>query len=111
MTDYQTGTTKVEATQWFQNGDHPQDESYEITVDGDTFLTEGKVVRRFRNPERPGHLACDICGHTMHKHGWIDVSDEGLLVCPSDFVVITEEGEIYPCPAGIFATTYNIEQP
>lgn len=109
MAEYLTGTTKIEATQWFQNGDHPQDGSYEIEVDGVTLFTEGKVVRRFRSPDRPGTEACDLCGHTMHIHGWIDVGEEGPTVCPSDFVITTEEGDVYPCPAAIFATTYSIE--
>lgn len=109
MSEYQTGTTKVEAVQWFKNGDHPLDESYEITVNGETFLTEGKLVRRYRNPDRPGSESCDLCGHIMHDHGWIDVPDEGLTVCPSDYIVTTEEGDVYPCPAGIFATTYNLK--
>lgn len=111
MTEYQTGNTKVNAIQWFKNGDHPLDESYEITVNGQQFLSEGKLVKRFRHPDKPGNYSCDLCGHTMHTHGWIDVPDEGLTVCPSDFIVTTEEGDVYPCPAGIFATTYNIEQP
>ncbi len=110
MTEYQTGTTKIEATQWFKNGDHPLDASYEITVNGETFLTEGKLVRRFRSPDRPGDEACDQCGHDMHLHGWIDQPYHGLIVCPSDYVITTEDGTIYPCPAGIFATTYNIER-
>lgn len=110
MTEYQTGNTKIKATQWFKNGDHPDDKSYLITVDGDTFLTEGMLVRRFRSPDMPGATVCDKCGHIMHNHGWIDIPDEGLTVCPSDFIVTTEEGEVYPCPAGIFATTYNIEK-
>lgn len=109
MTEYQTGLTKVRATQWFKNGDHPWDESHEITVNGETFLSEGNLVRRFRNPAMPGDASCDRCGHIFHLHGWLDKSE--LMVCPSDFIVTTEEGEIYPCPAGIFATTYNIEQP
>jgi hypothetical protein len=111
MTEYQTGTTKVEATQWFKNGDHPLDESILVGIDGNLVLTEGKIVRRFRNPNQTGTESCDLCGHLMHIHGWIDGSGEVTTVCPSDFVVTTEEGEVYSCPAGIFATTYNIEVP
>ena len=110
MTEYQTGTTKIEATQWFKNGDHPLDYCYEITVNGETFLTEGEVVRRFRDPDRPGTESCDLCGHFMHIHGWIDGPDEGDTVCPSDFIVTTSEGEVYSCPVGTFAATYNTER-
>lgn len=108
MAEYKTLATTVEATQWFKNGDHPKDRSYEIMVDGDIFLTEGKVVRRFRNPAFSGDKTCDRCGHIYHVHGWIDTGGSGLMVCPSDYVVTNEAGDIYPTSADEFEMTYNL---
>lgn len=111
MAEYKTLTTTVQATQWFKNGDHPEDGSYPITVNGETFMSEGKLVRRFRRPDKPGTRSCDLCGHDFHIHGWIDVEDspEGLMVCPSDYVVTNEFGDTYPTPAAEFEKTYNLK--
>ena len=67
----------IEATQWFRNGDHPQDRCYYIDDKSpDRFLSEGKVVRYFRHPDIPGKSICKHCGLSMHKHGWIDVPED-----------------------------------
>ncbi len=88
----------VDATQWFQNGDHPED--------GDP-TREGKVVRYFRHPAINGKSECRHCGETMHYHGWIDTLEGGHIVCPGDWVVTGVEGERYPCKPGIFQKTYQ----
>lgn len=89
----------IEATQWFRNGDHPDDNS-----PSDEF--EGKVVRRFRRPGE-GEKVCAMCSKTMHVHGWIDTFEGGHIVCPGDYVITGVKGERYPCKPDIFAATYE----
>lgn len=90
----------IEATQWFKNGDHPDD--------GDS-TREGKVVRYFRHPDKAyaGERQCDKCGEIMHRHGWIDTLEGGHIVCPSDWIITGVKGEHYPCKPDIFEMTYE----
>ena len=67
------------SSKWYQNGDHPKDE---YKQNGH----EGKVVRRFRDPDFSGTDTCKTCKHIVHDHGWIDQGMEGLTVCPGDTV-------------------------
>ena len=98
----------IEATQWFKNGDHPQDACEMITgSDGERFLSEGKVVRYYRHPAVDGAKVCKICGKTMHFHGWIDTPEGGHSVCPGHWVITGVKGEVYPCNPDIFETTYE----
>ncbi len=91
----------VEACQWFENGDHPEDEMEPLVDDngdpvedeaGNPVFSEGKLVRYFRNPDMPGQRPCPRCGRLMHDHGWIDdrrrdgVPQGGITVCPGDYV-------------------------
>lgn len=87
--------TTVEATQWFKNGDHPEDGD-ETFVDsaGVTQRCEGKVVRYYRRPDVSGEEVCEHCGHTMHEHGWIDNGD--CVVCPGDYTITTPWDESRP---------------
>ncbi len=79
--------------QWFKNGDHPLDMSILINATTDNaFLSEGKIVRRYRNPAVPGTKMCDRCSHDYHWHGWIDSGGEGETVCPGDWVAFTGKG-------------------
>ena len=99
----------VEATQWFQNGDHPQDDCTLIRpMDGEPFLSEGKVVRYFRHPNVSGKKACEHCAYIMHVHGWIDTLEGGHIVCPRDWIITGVRGEHYPCKPDIFAETYEV---
>jgi hypothetical protein len=88
----------IEATQWFKNGDHPND--------GDS-AREGKVVRYFRHPLRQALQKCDHCGNVGHDHGWIDTLEGGHIVCPGDWIITGVKGEHYPCKPDIFETTYE----
>jgi hypothetical protein len=98
----------VEATQWFKNGDHPEDdrESFHTEESGD-FLGEGKVVRYYRNPDDSGQRTCHHCGAKMHDHGWIDTLEGGHNVCPGDWIITGIQGERYPCKPDIFEATYE----
>jgi hypothetical protein len=102
----------IEASQWHENGDHPEDacEWLHGAEIGD-FLSEGKVVRYFRRPDVAGETICRHCGDTMHNHGWIDTKEGGHIVCPGDFIITGVQGERYPCKPDIFAATYEAVEP
>lgn len=94
----------VEANRWFKNGDHPRDESVLLTgTDGEPFLSEGKIVRRFNRPSIEGRSQCSLCGEPMRSHGWIDALDQE--VCPGDWVL-----EVENCPFALLAHEAFIEQ-
>lgn len=101
----------IEATQWFKNGDHPEDSSNIVEMPGGAkFLSEGKVVRYYRHPDVPGTSECISsmpCGLTMHDHGWIDTPEGGHTVCPGDWIITGIKGERYPCKPDIFLATYE----
>ncbi len=105
---YRKKPVVIEATQWFKNGDHPQDacetfyDSLEIPFKG-----EGRVVRYYRRPDDSGDRVCDQCGRPMQYHGWIDTLEGGHVVCPGDFIITGVKGEHYPCKPDIFAETYE----
>ncbi len=98
----------IDATQWFKNGDHPEDGA-----------GEGSVVRFFRDPRIAGDYACQHCETEMHRHGWIDTPilltpgrpslaplEGGHVVCPGDWI-IAGIGEHYPIKPDIFEATYE----
>ena len=100
-----------DATQWFQNGNHPLDDvfrPFEATGVIPIEPREGKVVRYFRRPDVSGGYHCRECGKTMHVHGWIDTSEGGHIVCPSDWIITGIKNELYPCKADIFDATYEL---
>lgn len=90
----------IEAHQWRQNGDHPNDGPAD---------REGKVVRYFRHPDPQyaGDKVHDLCGYTWHRHGWIDTLEGGHTVCPKDWIITGVQGEVYPCKPDIFDATYD----
>ena len=109
----------IEASQWWQNGDHPLD--YSKTREGleggclrqfppDECKAngwEGDVVRYFRHPDKAGERQCEKCGQIMHLHGWIDTLEGGHIVCPGDWIITGVAGEFYPCKSDIFEATYE----
>ena len=102
----------IEATQWFQNGDHPQDNcgTYQRPAkDGEMYdyPGEGNVVRYFRDPFVSGKKICLYCDKAMHEHGWIDTLEGGHIVCPGDWIITGIAGENYPCKDEIFKQTYE----
>ena len=110
---YRKKPVVIEATQWFKNGDHPEDDAFAIGGDegGNGFLQryerEGKIVRYFRRPDFSGNLLCNHCGEVMRKHGWIDTLEGGHIVCPGDWIITGVNGEHYPCKPDIFEKTYE----
>jgi hypothetical protein len=115
MTRYRKKPVVIEATQWFKNGDHPDDQVAQVSVDPDVVNeyelqpVEGAVVRYFRRPEPEyaGELVHDLCGRRWHDHGWIDTLEGGHTVCPGDWIITGVQGERYPCKPDIFAATYD----
>mgnify|MGYP001596751806 CR=1 FL=1 len=81
---YRKKPVVIEATQWFKNGDHPQDNIETINLGGkyEPFPSEGKVVRYFRRPDVDGQTPCKHCSLVMNRHGWIDTLEGGHIVCP-----------------------------
>jgi len=110
MAQYRKKPVVIEGTQWWKNGDHPEDACYYIDK---TFqeeqgpLSEGKVVRYYRHPNVPGSLICEKCEKQMHDHGWIDTLEDWHIVCPGDWIITGVRGERYPCKPDIFEATYN----
>jgi hypothetical protein len=112
MAKFRKKPVVIEATQWFKNGDHPEDNCVEIpsNKDGDyqSNLSEGAIVRYYRLPNLDGNVPCKHCGKVMHVHGWIDTLEGGHVVCPGDFVITGVKGEHYPCKPDIFEQTYEL---
>lgn len=106
MSKYRKKPVTVEATQWFKNGDHPQDNCYMVDDVPNPFMSEGSVVRYYRRPEMNGLELCQHCKRTLHDHGWVDTLEGGHIVCPGDFIITGVAGEIYPCKPKIFNETY-----
>ena len=111
----------IEATQWFKNGDHPEDDCHMVHPDSNSttqfepFLSEGKVVRYFRHPNIPGtdfHREADGkgCNRMFHDHGFIDTLEsqgQPHTVCPGDWIITGIKGEKYPCKDEVFRMTYE----
>ena len=96
MAKFRKKPVVIEATQWFKNGDHPEDYAKDrvvpeengcllVKIEGVEMRVtrysgeyrrqrnwEGDVVRYFRHPDVPGDRECLYCGKSMHEHGWVD---------------------------------------
>src|SRR5260221_224610 len=104
---YRKKPVVIEATQWFKNGDHPQDNCGTFDAGDGPFQGEGHVVRYFRHPEVGGERLCQHCQIRMHEHGWIDTLEGGHIVCPGDWIITGVKGEFYPIKDDIFRETYE----
>ena len=105
MAKYRKLPVVIEATQWFKNGDHPEDHPDGKLVG--VRVKEGAVVRYYRTPTPDAHTRCRHCNSFMHQHGWIDTLEGGHVVCPGDWVITGVAGERYPCKDAIFQETYE----
>lgn len=108
---YRKKPVVIEATQWFKNGDHPEDRfSPEGVIPEDW---EGRVVRYFRRPGFSGESLCGLfsCQKRINDHGWIDALEGGHIVCPGDWIITGVNGERYPCKPDIFEATYERIEP
>lgn len=119
MAKFRKKPVVIDATQWFKNGDHPEDYSrpyhgYENGELREFHPSErkekgwqGDIVRYYRNPGDNDQRQCEKCGRTMQDHGWIDTLEGGHIVCPGDFIITGVQGEHYPCKPDILAATYE----
>lgn len=129
---YRMKPALIDATRWWQNGDHPQDrvgkqeldeiELYRlhpelfhdngevgpVPEDVPTYTRrEGAVVRYYRHPLVPGGSTCNKCDWLMHQHGWIDTRPDGITVCPGDWV-ITDGDRHYSFKPDIFDCRFEL---
>jgi len=113
MAKYRNKPVVIEATQWFRNGDHPEDNCglYKDT-DNPSIVhqVEGKVVRYYRHPKIDGDYVCLFCNTRMHEHGWIDFGvGSGKIVCPGDYI-ITELVGYTACKPDVFNQNYELAE-
>lgn len=109
---YRKKPVLTEATQWFKNGDHPQDRSALVErAEGSPSLTEGKVVRYFRRLNIPGNRICPDCGNVMQIHGLLDGVNDEEVVCPGDYIVTNQKGRYYRLSAADFEAQYEPYHP
>lgn len=102
----------TEATQWFKNGDHPQDESTLTEGPGGAQqLSEGKIVKIFLSLNIPGGRFCPTCGNVMRRHGLIRNGDDEDIVCPGDYIVTRRDGSLYKMTAKEFEALYEPTRP
>lgn len=105
---YRKKPALTEATQWFQNGDHPQDRSVEVKRSGGSpTLSEGQVVKHFRRLHIPGGRFCPDCGNVMHKHGLLEGLNGEETVCPGDYVITNLKGQYYVLKPEVFEAQYE----
>lgn len=98
----------VEATQWFKNGDHPEDyPSLMHDREAREHGAEGNVVKPYRKVDADCDTYCPTCGGLKYNHGWIDNSEGGLLVCPGDYVIKDERGKFHSCKPDVFEAKYE----
>lgn len=111
MALYRKKPIVIEANQWHQNGDHPEDGVGETLTDplnGKPYeRLEGAVVRFFRHPDFANAAPCDACGKPYLDHGFLDTLEGGMRVCPGDWIIRGVNNELYPCKPDIFAKTYE----
>lgn len=107
MAKYRKKPVVIDAVQWFQNGDHPEDYDRDADYEEASECCEGQIVRYYRHPDVSGLKTCQHCGRIMHDHGWIDTLKGGHTVCPGDWIIKGVKGEFYPCKPDIFEATYE----
>lgn len=91
MYKYVNGSLKVEAQRWFKDGDHDK-----VVMVSD--LNKPYIER-----------TCNYCDEIIAIHGWIDTSDgSGFIVCPGDYIVSYQNGDLVPVKPDLFELTYEL---
>lgn len=93
------GKEKIQVERWYQNGDCLADEHIKGTIN------EGKLVRRYRNPNLNGLSTCNKCGYYMHDHGFIEYKEQ--TVCPGDYIIKEDNDKYRAFPSAIEFTGEN----
>lgn len=86
---------ELKSYQWFKNGDHPNDDVYRPFEDTGKIPTEpreGKIVRYYRHPCIDGQSKCKKCNCIMNDHGWLDCGQNGIIICPGNWITETISG-------------------
>lgn len=101
----------VYAVQWFENGDHPDDNCHLIYPNPKSmtqfapYLSSGKIVGRYVSEPREAILTCLICGRKMFDHGVVRSS--GQVVCPESWIVHEDNGEKHVYDDDSFNALYS----
>ena len=116
------------ATQWFKNGDHPDDDCKMLrpdpksTTQFDPHLSEGKVVRMYTPPGTKSSNyqesitalrelesgRCYKCGKLFRLHGSVDALEGQQIVCPGDWIITGCDGTYYKLPDWLFKEKYEL---
>lgn len=101
----------VKATQWFKNGDHPEDDVFRPFEDTGKIPDkprEGAVVGYYSSAFSPGGQdMCSRCGELMYTHGQLRAPEGNHVVCPGDWIITDLKGERHPCKPDIFEASYE----
>jgi hypothetical protein len=81
MAKYRKKPVVIEATQWWNHGDHD-------------------AVKRI-HPSNPAAAEYD------GSYGWVPTLEGGHIVTPSDWIITGVANEVYPCKEEIFKATYE----
>lgn len=87
MALYRKKPVPVEASRWWEDGDHP-------------------AVKPI--PDDQGECSCR---RKLNEHGYIETLEGTMRVCPGDWVITGVAGEHYPCKHEIFKQTYEPVRP
>ena len=87
MSKYRKKPVIVEATQWWNQGDHP-----------------AVIPFRGNNP----NTLCQHCSTPLKEHGQCPTLEGWHIVCPGDWIITGVKGEHYPCKPDIFEETYEL---
>jgi len=112
---YTRKTLSVEATRWFQNGDHPLDYVNPRIGCGismpaeiaEQLGLEGELVKRFNAPGFPPEATCASCGQRVDAHGAVSTPSGAAVVCPGDWIVTGVDDVHYPVKNTVFTTLYQ----
>ena len=88
MAKYRKKPVVIEATQWFEHGDHP-----DVYVPDAYAVAVYELESRMRRGEGP--------------FGMIDTLEGKHLVIPGDWIITGIAGEVYPCKPDIFSASYE----
>lgn len=107
MAKYRKKPVIVDATQWFENGDHPEDNcGPNKRTETAPYAGQGEVVGYYVIPIYIlARGKCIKCGKTHYNHGELRCNHN--RVCPGDWIITLKGGERYTCKPDIFEQTYE----